>query len=244
MSVPEQLISVACASGVSFQVLCRGEKERWRATSFASKEPETIEWITASLGPGDVFWDVGANIGLYSLYAAALEPACQVYCFEPESQNYASLCQNLFTNRFENAAAFGVAVSGAGLSFVDLYVSEMESGSAIHNVGCASPWAERPSVFVQKALAVSVDELVNSFGLLAPTLLKLDVDGLEIEILRTAFASLPAVRSVLVELDANDAEEMSDASAILSGAGLKLVRWSNRTKTINGKLPRNFIWSR
>ena len=44
-------------------------KTRYRAKTFSTKEPETLDWID-SFEKNSVFWDVGANIGLYSLYAA------------------------------------------------------------------------------------------------------------------------------------------------------------------------------
>lgn len=51
---------------------------------------------------GDIFYDVGANIGLYSLYAAKLRPTCRVFAFEPVSHNFGNLCENLLLNRVAN----------------------------------------------------------------------------------------------------------------------------------------------
>src|SRR5437879_5933266 len=54
----------------------------WRARTLFSKEPETIEWIR-SFGPDDVFYDIGANVGIYSIFAGV---RCRkIYAFEPES---------------------------------------------------------------------------------------------------------------------------------------------------------------
>ena len=55
----------------------------WRVDTFSSKEPETLEWID-SLPEGSVLWDVGANVGLYSVYAAK-KRRCRVWAFEPWS---------------------------------------------------------------------------------------------------------------------------------------------------------------
>src|SRR2546430_8849931 len=74
-------------SGIPIRLSLTSESEQYRAETYASKEPETIAWLTEELREGDVFFDVGANIGLYSLYAAKLRPSCRVYAFEPESHN-------------------------------------------------------------------------------------------------------------------------------------------------------------
>jgi hypothetical protein len=44
---------------------------KWRVRTFASKEPETLNWID-QFKDESIFWDVGANIGLYSIYSALI----------------------------------------------------------------------------------------------------------------------------------------------------------------------------
>src|SRR3990172_115673 len=68
-----------------------------RAELIASKEPETLEWID-SFADSAVLFDIGANIGVFSLYAA-LHRNCDVYAFEPEAKNYACLNKNIFLNK-------------------------------------------------------------------------------------------------------------------------------------------------
>jgi len=57
----------------------------FRADSFSTKEPETLEWID-SIPIGSVVWDIGANIGLYSCYAAN-QRSCTIFSFEPSVFN-------------------------------------------------------------------------------------------------------------------------------------------------------------
>ena len=78
--------------GLSIAIRVSTPNEYHRADIYATKEPETIEWLRENLRDGDVFYDVGANIGLYSLYAAKLRAACRVFALEPESQNFGKLC--------------------------------------------------------------------------------------------------------------------------------------------------------
>src|SRR5262245_41812198 len=52
-------------------MLCRAGHGRlvWRARTFFTEEPDTVAWLDG-LRPDDVLWDVGANVGLYTIYAA------------------------------------------------------------------------------------------------------------------------------------------------------------------------------
>ena len=66
--------------GLSIAIRISTPNEHHRADTYATKEPETIEWLRDNLRDGDVFYDVGANIGLYSLYAAKLQPGLPCFC--------------------------------------------------------------------------------------------------------------------------------------------------------------------
>ena len=87
--------------------------ELWRADGYATKEPDTLAWIDGFLKPGDVFYDVGANIGQYALYAAKrLGGQCRVLAFEPEALNYAKLNTNIVLNgQSETITAYCLAVT-------------------------------------------------------------------------------------------------------------------------------------
>ena len=69
----------------------------FRVDTFRSKEPETLEWIN-KFEKNATFWDVGANIGLYSCYAAK-KKSCKVYAFEPSIFNLEWLGRNVFINK-------------------------------------------------------------------------------------------------------------------------------------------------
>ena len=67
-----------------------------RANTFSSKEPETLEWID-SMQKKSILWDVGANVGTYSCYAAK-KMELQVFAFEPSVFNLSLLAQNIYMN--------------------------------------------------------------------------------------------------------------------------------------------------
>ena len=77
-----------------FKIYDYGEICRYRASSFLYKEPETIRWID-SFEVEDSFLDIGANIGIYSLYAAT--KGIKATCIEPDALNFALLNMNILT---------------------------------------------------------------------------------------------------------------------------------------------------
>ena len=81
-----------------FSVRKFGGATSGRAKSFFSKEPATVKWID-SFEKNSNFLDIGANIGIYSLYAASKD--VNVVSLEPESSNYYQLNLNIADNSFQ-----------------------------------------------------------------------------------------------------------------------------------------------
>jgi len=75
---------------------CPNELALWRARTLMEKEPETIGWVD-SFKEGDVLWDIGANVGCYSIYAASR--GINVRSFEPHFGNYYLLNKNIELNK-------------------------------------------------------------------------------------------------------------------------------------------------
>ena len=64
-----------------------------------AKEPETIRWLESELRPGDTFYDIGANVGAYSLVAFAITAGqAKIVAFEPGFATFTVLCQNIQLN--------------------------------------------------------------------------------------------------------------------------------------------------
>lgn len=197
-----------------------------RAVWLETKEPETLAWID-TFGPDEVFYDIGANIGVFCVYAA-LRRNADVYAFEPESKNYACLCKNLYLN------GLGRRVKALNVGLHDrtcieyLQLHGMESGAALHSLGEAVDWRKQrfEAKFEQSVLAFGLDEFIERFGIPLPNHVKLDVDGNEPKILRGAVRTLsnPALKSLMVETNGNDTELLDQ----LASFGLKL---SNQART-------------
>ena len=88
-----------------------GETSGFRAKGLLTKQKATIAWID-SFRPDSVFWDIGANIGSYTLYAA-LRPDMRVVAFEPAAVNYFILAANCELNGFgERVDCLPIGVGG------------------------------------------------------------------------------------------------------------------------------------
>jgi len=164
---------------------------------FGQDEPETVAWIMA-LPAETVLWDIGANIGLYSLLAA--RRGIRVLAFEPSASSFAAMVRNIEVNGFDDRiAAFCIAFAER-TGLVTLNLANTAAGHSMHSI------EEREGGFSQVVPGFSVDDFVAQLGAMPPSAIKLDVDGIEPAILRGARATLRAhVREVLVEIDGANA---------------------------------------
>jgi FkbM family methyltransferase len=171
----------------------------------AKKEPETIEWLESRMKPGDVLYDVGANVGAYSLVAAKhYSNQVKVYAFEPSFVNFGQLCKNISLNGCgESVIPMSVALSDK-TEIGDFHYFNLMAGGALNSFGEAvNDKGERFEATLKHALfSFRADDLVKMFGVAPPTHLKIDVDGLEMNVLKGAEACIarPEARSVIIEV--------------------------------------------
>ena len=198
-----------------------------RAESMLSKEPDTIRWIDGLL-PGDVLWDIGANVGVFSLYAASI-PGVSVRAFEPLASNFYVLSRNFQLNGLDSrAVAYCIAFSGhAGLGVLNVDSAAM--GSALSHFGQEGEMSRYARLSTpssaQGMMGFTLDDFIEKFSPPFPSHLKIDVDGLELEILRGAERTLrdQRLRSVMVELSLSDDDQARSGIDLLATAGLELV---------------------
>jgi FkbM family methyltransferase len=204
---------------------CLGDLALWRARTLLKKEPETIEWID-DFQDGDVFWDVGANIGVYTLYAAITRKV-EVLAFEPSASNYLLLNRNVEINRLSDRVR-AYCMAFAGETRLDaLNMQSTQFGGAM------SSFAEKRDhmgeefipTFRQGAIGFAIDDFIASFNPPFPNHLKIDVDGIEDRIVAGARKTLsdPRLRSISIELEANRIEYTLGVLARLEAAGYELV---------------------
>jgi len=202
---------------ILIHVSTKSEGKRLRA---CAKEPFTVQWIERMIAAGEVLYDIGANVGTYSLIAAKKPSGpATVIAFEASLANAAALSANVVLNH----ATAHITPLAVGLSNTTglghFHLRELESGSAKHSLDAES--ADGPTLYSQPMLMYRLDDLVELLKLPPPNHIKLDVDGGEISVLDGASRTLevPELRSVLVEVSA----ELSEAVAQkVEAKGLRL----------------------
>ncbi|MFC3149994.1 FkbM family methyltransferase [Litoribrevibacter euphylliae] len=176
---------------------------KWRAKTLFTKEPDTVNWI-AQFKEGDVFVDIGANVGMYTVLASKAQKA-MVFAFEPESQNYALLNRNIVYNQIQaNCIAYCMALTDQQ-SVDQLYMSEFKLGGSCHTFGENIDYhlKERKHQLTQGCVSTTLDKLIADNVLPQPDHIKIDVDGLEHLVIKGAASALksPNLKSILIELN-------------------------------------------
>lgn len=202
---------------------------RWRAETFSTKEPETLGWINA-MSNGAVLWDIGANVGLYTIYAAKARN-CEVYAFEPSVFNLEVLARNIFINGCTKAGdtkkgrvvIVPIALSNR-TALNNMKLSSTEWGGALSTFGENYGWDGQPifKTFEFGTIGIRMDDLNHSMAIPTPDFIKIDVDGIEHLILSGGEEVLSAVKGVLIEVNDAFEEQATQCATLLSKAGLVL----------------------
>jgi|TARA_R110000803_G_scaffold26745_1_gene62996 FkbM family methyltransferase len=164
------------------------------------KEKETIAWID-EFKKDSVFFDVGANIGLYCLYSAITHKN-DVYAFEPHTPNYVNLLDNINENKLFNCKAFPLAL-GETTALTTLGIKELNEGVSDSHVG-------QHSEYYHGCIEMPLDQLIEKGTLPQPDHVKIDVDGHEGKVVNGAINTISKCKSVLVELDLKQHMEAYD----------------------------------
>lgn len=177
-----------------------------RIISFSTKEPETLKWIN-DFNQGDKLLDIGANVGVYSLYAASR--GYEVAAIEPDALNFALLNLNVHDNHFNDLiTAYPYSVHAySKLSILNIPGYNW-GGTASSFDRCLDWQGEQMNAsFKQGSPGISVDDFVESSGFF-PNHIKIDIDGNEFLVLQGAKKVLnhPQCKSVLVEMYENHPE--------------------------------------
>jgi FkbM family methyltransferase len=202
-----------------------GPLRKFRAVA-VDKEPFTVAFIE-SIPAGGVFYDIGANVGSYTLLAAAR--GLQVVAFEPMLRNLDMLVANLELNGWGDRVwpvPHGLAAE-TGMAWV--HYGDTRPGSATFVWGDPKP-AQMPGHGFHRTLAsvAPLDELIGRYHLPLPTHIKIDVDGNEAATLAgmTQVLALPKLAGIIIELHPEGEAEIIH---LLDAAGWAVAeRWDVR----------------
>jgi FkbM family methyltransferase len=215
-------------------------KYRW--DTFFFKEPETLAWID-DMEDGSTLWDVGANVGVYTIYFLAQNKNGKVVAFEPHPANIAGLVDNLSSNDLLNDR---ITIVSNPL-YSDQSICNFNMHSTV--VGDSNHTASKSvSAACFRSLTMTL-ETPLSYGLSCPDYLKVDVDGNERDIIQSADAILanPKLKGILIEIQFADDTEASFILDKLNRHGFRETgRFDTNTRLgkDNSKKIHNVIFAR
>ena len=196
--------------GGNLNISVTSRTEFFYRTTSCAREPNTIKWIEG-LDKNSIFFDIGANIGAYSLVAASQKNIVKVFSFEPFYANFFKLSSNIILNKFSNKITpVNLALHNKTeiclLNHWDAYPVG-EPGSSGHQIKFAE--TEKGHKFqpliLSHALGITLDNFCSSYGVM-PTAIKIDVDGNELLILDGAkeILNYQHLKTVLIEVNRNN----------------------------------------
>jgi FkbM family methyltransferase len=214
----------------SFQIVIHQDTEltfyvpnnlnRFRVDSFSTKEPETLAWIDL-IPENGVLWDIGANIGLYSCYAAKSRN-CMVYAFEPSVFNLELLARNIFINNLVEKVVMLPLPLSDSLKISTLNMTCTDWGGALSSFGenFGDDGKALNKMFSHATVGLTLDQAVNLLNIPEPTHIKMDVDGLEHLILSGGERVLHRISELSIEVNEDFAEQRLNVADLCGKAGL------------------------
>lgn len=193
-------------------------------------EPLLSDYLEENISSHDVFYDIGCNVGYYSLLAASKN--CNVISIDPDPYNIMILKENISINRLPkiNYYEFGLDACNAVKPFYR---------ASISNNGL-SGFTSRNTIASFETNVYSLNYLVEHFKFPIPTIIKLDTEGWEQNILEGASAILRDTppRIIIFESDTNNENALNNLSSIenlLKIYGYKIM------KELRDELGINFV---
>jgi FkbM family methyltransferase len=208
----ERLLTVTLDKG--FRMRLDLEDAEQRKVYFFGHYHERYEaaLVGRLLDPGEVFWDVGANVGYFSLVAAtAVGETGEVLAFEPGAASLERLTENVSLNPYKNIRIFNLAVADAD-GEATLYRADgiADSSASLFRAAAAAAAGE-------VCRTVALDGWLKQEGLRSPDFLKLDVEGAELAALQGAAGLLTASRPLLLV-------EMEEKNLVAAGASKAAIQ--------------------
>ena len=184
---------------LSFVLL--GKTSGGRAMTVLTKQPATIEWID-SFQPGSVFWDIGASVGVFSVYAA-LATDTTIVAFEPAAVNYYLLSANCEANKLQDRVDCLLVGAGRQRSIARLEVSQFRPARSFSFRGKR----DQPYESRQAAVVLSIDELVEEYGVPCPNYIKIDAPGASEDIIAGATRTFRRSEVRQIHLEVRDSSK-------------------------------------
>jgi FkbM family methyltransferase len=219
---------VATIGAVCVELKVSDEQEFARAMTYR-KDAHLIGPLLASIGPGDILWDIGANFGLYGLLAARV-PGTHVFLFDPDPWCVRRIRENVQINRLTNVETIDVALSDHS-GVMPFQPADHSVGGTSHLLGDTGTFGDGGAVI--KVPVVAGDQLRVEREMGVPNAIKIDVEGFEWEVLQGLRRAIsdPACRYILIEVHFGLLAQRGlhsvpgDIERFLSAAGFGTIVW-------------------
>jgi FkbM family methyltransferase len=204
-------------------------------------EPRTLALYEKLLRRNDVFVDVGAHVGFHSLVARQLVgPQGLVMCIEPQPYNAHKILSNWRANEFTNLKLVVAAADeeNGSVELSDQILTDRSLLTLLERGG-----KNEGQKF--EVRLVQLDSLFRRHGLKGVKLLKLDVEGYELEVVKGASECLRDVENIVIEiLENTDSDRTDDVIRLLREKGFALLRIDGLPWQVGTVLPENNLWAR
>ena len=210
----------------------------WRVETYFTKEPETLEWINNFEKKNNlVFWDIGANIGLYSIYNSLKNKDSTTIAFEPSSSNLRVLTRNISINNLEKKIKIiPIPLSNKENIFQEMYEGHFEEGGALNSFGEKYDFEGKEFKPNMKytVLGTTINYLLKNSILEIPDYIKVDVDGIEHLILEggSDFLKDKKIKSMSIEINENFLDQTEKVLNLMKINNFKILQKKQNNSTI------------
>jgi FkbM family methyltransferase len=235
-------------NGHSFSFLTPNPLCSYRADSFSTKEPDTLAWIDG-FKQNSVFWDIGANVGLYSIYAAKTKK-CSVVSFEPSIFNLEILARNIFLNNLNDSIQIMPIALSNRVGVGALNMSSTDLGGALSSFDQLYGFNGKNLniIFKFSTLSMTMDSIIEQLKLSYPKYIKIDVDGIEHLILEGGESVLRNADEILIEFSRDFHSQRTSLFDLLTKSGFAEKKYTKEELSRFGinynNLTFNQVWKR
>ena len=202
---------------------------KWLVNTMLTKETETINWINGFKKKKIIFWDIGANLGLYSIYAAIKHKNILIYSFEPSVNNLRILSRNIFINNLKKKIIINqIPLTNKKNKYLTMSQRSFIEGDALNTFGEKFNFEGKKmkSTHNYQIYGTTIDSLVNTKSTQLPNYIKIDVDGIEHLILSGGKKLLKNknILSIIIEINDKFKKQHKSIFKILKSCNFELYK--------------------
>ena len=202
---------------------------KWLVNTMLTKETETINWINSFKKKKIIFWDIGANLGLYSIYAAIKHKNILIYSFEPSVNNLRILSRNIFINNLKKKIIINqIPLTNKKDKYLTMSQRSFIEGDALNTFGEKFNFEGKKmkSTHNYQIYGTTIDSLVNTKSTQLPNYIKIDVDGIEHLILSGGKKLLKNknILSIIIEINDKFKKQHKSIFKILKSCNFELYK--------------------